>query len=280
MDVPRLGVEFDDGVIFLLDFASQHYYDIENHENIMRLKDMKDYGSHYEFVYDPSIRNLAKDQGIKVSGNTGPYKVSLKQMTRSHAYGMAECFGVDIHDIIGKTDKEFFKALLGIRERQYKEMGNPLENEMLQIRLEGRLPEIKIGEHVYIVKWDEKALIKINNQDIRIELTALCPDATGHGYDAFVDMRSGKVISGPISEESKPFIYKATIPEAETLDPVGVARQRGFGDFDLLWKYPLQKNLEAKLTAVFESSFAHQNKNEPAKVQNKEKPKKRKKMGL
>jgi hypothetical protein len=47
-----------------------------------------------------------------------------------------------------------------------------------------------------------------------------------------------------------------------------------------LWKYPLQKNLEAKLTAVFESSFAHQNKNEPAKVQNKEKPKKRKKMGL
>ena len=280
MDVPRLGVEFEDGVVFLLDFAKRLYYDSDNHNNVMRLKDMRDYGSHYQCVYDPVVRNLAKDQDIKISGDTGPYIVSLKQMTRAHAYGMAECYGVDIHEIIGRTDKEFFKGLQAIRAKQYKELGNPLENEVLRNRLNGILPEIKIGDHVYFIKWDEKALIHTTKQEVRIELGSLLLDSSGHAYNAFLDLRSGKAISGPIREDDRPFIYKATIPEAETLDPVGVARERGFGDFDLLWKYPLQQHLEAKLTAVFKSSLGYLNKNEPAKVKNNEKPKKRRRMGL
>lgn len=280
MDSAKVCVEYEDGVAFLLDFARQLYYECDNPQNVMRLCDMKDFGSHYEFVYDPSFRNLAKDQSSWGSGDTGPYLSSLKSMITYHPYGMAECFGVEMEEVIGKTDKEFFRSLPAIRARQYKELTGRLDFNLLEARLNGVLPEIKIGEEVYTVKWQERALINTARGDSRIELSELCQDYTGHAYDAFLDMRTGTAVARPFGEDCKPFIYKASIPEPEVLDPVGLARQRGFADTDLLWRYPIQSNLEAKLTAVFESSLGYLKKNEPAKVKNNEKPNKRRRIGL
>ncbi|MNK11814.1 hypothetical protein D3C87_298630 [compost metagenome] len=246
-----VSVEFDDGAMFFMDFLQRQLRECNNPGNVMRLDDMVDKGTHYEFLYDPTTNNIASEGRLDGPNPDDPYRVSLKQMSQWDLRATAHIFHMEESDFRGMTDKEFFKLPYVAELKNVTDNLDPRQVALLEDRLKGALPEIKIGHEMYEVDWANKQLHCLNENGKRINLSTMDMNADGTEYICFYNQRHGIVADPKFQQQHYPDLVMLSIPYELKLDPVGVARQYGLKDYDLLEQHPIQEKLEAKLTPVY-----------------------------
>lgn len=243
-----VSMEFDDGAIFFLDYLQRQLRELGNPTNVIRLADMLDKGTHYEFLYDPATTNIARE-GMEAGQNeTDPYRVKIMPMSQWNIGATAHIFRMEEQAFKGLTDQEFFKlpyvaALKEVTDKM------PVEQvSLLEERLKGVLPQLTIGHEQYEVDWERKCLHGVDGK--RINLNAMDMNVEGTEYVCLYNQRLGIVADPKFQQQHYPDLVKLSIPYELKLDPVGVARQYGMKDYELLGKYPLAEKLEAKFTPV------------------------------
>lgn len=97
--------------IFHIDFKNFELIDVEDKNNIIRISDMRDNGSGYEFYYDPKIKNKRGVPHRFIEKDTGPYLVRFNYLAALHPYAMAVYHHVPVGVIDARTDKEFMDKL-------------------------------------------------------------------------------------------------------------------------------------------------------------------------
>lgn len=119
--------------------------------------------------------------------------------------------------------------------------------QAVQRRVKGILPIITIVDDEYIVDWRLKELRMKDRPENIISLKNMDMDDKGSSYLCFYDKKAKAVIriGDDITELPKDAVM-LKIPYELKLDPVGVAREYGLGDTELLNRFPIQENLQAE----------------------------------
>lgn len=124
-------------------------------------------------------------------------------------------------------------------------------DQALQKRLNGILPIITIVDDEYIVDWRLKELRMKDHPENIISLQNMDTDAEGRNYLCFYNTKKKSVIRiGDDITELPKNVVMLKIPYELKLDPVGVAREYGLGDTELLNKYPIQESLQAEQVSL------------------------------
>lgn len=103
--------------IFYVDFKNFELIDAEDRKNIIRISDIRDNGSGYEFYYDPKTKNKVEVPLGFEEEDTGPYLVRFNYLAALHPYGMAIHHHVPVGVIQARTDNEFMEKLNQWKER-------------------------------------------------------------------------------------------------------------------------------------------------------------------
>jgi hypothetical protein len=246
MERELAGIMMEDQSIFYVDFIKQELRDAQHPENTIALSRMDYNGQQYSCMFDPVSRNIA-DHRLPASPDDPPYLLKVRNLTQMHPEPMARLYGVPLEEVMGKTDKEFFDGLGALREKQH--MLALLINDpvLLQQRLAGLRPELKVGQEKYCYKYEDNTLYALADPQRSIELNKLRLASSGEYYACMYDLAKGVVVKEGPPGGYGPEVASMLIPREDRIDPVGVARQRGFADHDLLYRNPIQKDLEAKI---------------------------------
>jgi len=119
---------------------------------------------------------------------------------------------------------------------------------LLEKRLSGVLPTIKIGEENYFIDWRLKELRCENDVTKTIYLPGLDMNRDGTEYLALYDLKSKTILDhGQVITKPEENLAVVRIPFELKLDPVAVAREYGMEETSLLTSFPIQPNLEAKI---------------------------------
>jgi len=130
------------------------------------------------------------------------------------------------------------------------------DQELLALRLAGRLPRISIGADDFIVDWSRKELRLEEDATKCISLENLPLTEDGKKYLCFYDPVEKAVITIPENITQMPKgIVLLEIPIEHALDPVGVARSYGQPDTFLLDIYPNKAWLTARIIPVEQSGL-------------------------
>ncbi|MET7000714.1 hypothetical protein [Chitinophaga defluvii] len=246
-------IRMKDDSIFFVDFLKRQLRDDLDERNVIPLTFEMYNGSHYEFQYDPVLRK-ALPANARLGKRANNYLVKVESLTEMCPIDMAWLYGVYVQDIEGKNDRQFFEGLPELRKKQ-AEQGKPqLRSQVLEDRLRGILPVIKIGVDKFKVNIKAHMLDCITKPDADIYFGQLNLQQDHqecfYGYWNLSERRFERYQT--ISNTNE--VALLVIPREEDLDPVGVARERGFADTDLLWCHPLQMQMEAKLEPLSENA--------------------------
>ena len=119
---------------------------------------------------------------------------------------------------------------------------------LLEKRLSGMLPTIKIGEENYIIDWRYKEIRCESDVTRIIYLPGLDMNGDGTEYLALYDLKSKIILDhGQVITKPEENLAVVRIPYELKLDPVAVARQYGMEETSLVTSFPIQPNLEAKI---------------------------------
>jgi hypothetical protein len=239
--------QLKDGSRFYVDGIKRLLRDESDPKNIIRLEHTEDVGTGYLFLYDRKIRNIAGASAIKDINKF--LVIQVPPLTRMNPMKMAELYGVDLNDVVGKTDKQFFKNLPDIRQAQ-KMMILLHDQDLITARIAGELPIAKVGDRDYVVKLKEKTLYSVQNPDKRIPYTGLIYSVNYGGYTCPYNVKTDSAGIEMLKDSNVEDLRVLVIPHELKLDPVGVAREFGFADTDLLHRFPIQKHLEVKIVPV------------------------------
>jgi hypothetical protein len=187
--------------------------------------------------------------------NVQPYQVKVRSLTEMcDVREMAWLYGVYVEDIEGKNDLQFFQELPELRKKQaeiYKDLFDP---KLLQDRLKGILPVLKIGIDEFKVNLKERTLESFKDPAKDIYFGQLDLQIDGEQcYYAYWNIPERKFERQSTGSNMNTWAL-LEIPREEDLDPVGVARERGFADTDLLCCHPLQLRMEAKMMPLSETA--------------------------
>lgn len=245
-------IEFDDGVSFEVDFINRRLRDCEIPANIIELAALGDETSHYEFYYDRDKRNIGVPLSEDGSDSETIYKVKIDQLTGIHPHGMAAIYGVDYADLAGKSDRQFFSELPGIRERQWEQVKANTDPDLLTKRLSAEQTDVTIGNDPFLFDCKRGVFQHAIKSQVRIDISRMQAVDGCNGFACFVDAWDCR----PIYENAAAFglhmLAHLQIPDPVLIDPVGIARLRGLNDTDLLYRYPVPTKVEIKLTAFSE----------------------------
>lgn len=119
------------------------------------------------------------------------------------------------------------------------------DEELLAQRLAGILPRIDIAGEPFIIDWRLKELRDARDPSVRIDLHSLPMDETGEQYLFFYNTRLKKADPpDPKTTRLPDDVVLLKIPYEMKLDPVGVAREYGLPDKELLERFPIQRELK------------------------------------
>lgn len=120
------------------------------------------------------------------------------------------------------------------------------KEEMLARRLAGILPVIDIAGHPFTVDWRLKELRPVDDFSTRLDLNRMAMNEDGTAYLCIYHLpsKSELYIQDNITELPKDAVL-LEIPYEFELDPVGVARQYGLRDTELLDDHPIIQDLKA-----------------------------------
>ncbi len=125
-----------------------------------------------------------------------------------------------------------------------------MKQALIDKRLRGELPIIEIDGDKYIIDWRLKELRCQSDISKRIDLSRMDMNTEGTAYIGFYNTRDKQVLYNEHEIPNTENIAVLSIPYELKLDPVGVARQYGLEDTELLKTYPIQEDLKAKLIPV------------------------------
>jgi hypothetical protein len=236
--------EIENGSNFYVDCIKRLMRDEKDPDNIIRLEHTHDIGEGYLFHYDRKIRNIA-------SGplGRGINEILLPPLTSIDPEKMAYLYGVNLEDVAGKTDRQFFEDLPDIRQAQ-RLMIVLQDQDLIAARIAGELPVAKVGGRDYVVKLREKMLYSVQNPDKWIPFTDLIYSVNSGGYTCPYNIKTDSAGIEILKDSSVEDLRVLIIPHDRVLDPIGVARELGFADTDLLHRFPIQKHLEVKIVPV------------------------------
>lgn len=121
----------------------------------------------------------------------------------------------------------------------------------LKARLDGQLPTIRIIDQDYYIDWRLRELRMKEDASKVLKLSDMGMDRKGNHYLCFYDAEQKSAVQIPNTITEMPTgVVVIKIPYELKLDPVGVAREFGLGDTELLKKFPIQKNLVAEVIAL------------------------------
>lgn len=131
-----------------------------------------------------------------------------------------------------------------------------VNDEKLRDRLAGKLPTIAIGNDEFIVDWRLKELRKKDHPEVRLNLKNMEMNDSGTAYLCMYDWKAEKEYAFDRHITALPQDVTALeIPYELKLDPVGVAREYGLNDVDMLEKYPIQEGLSARVIPLSETAL-------------------------
>lgn len=235
----QLPIHVIEGTRFIVDLQQGELRQEDRPENVISFKDMQYKESHYTFEYDQSTKNLP------FSFTADPkniIEVQVPPMVKLDPEGMAEKYKVSVTSLQDKSDFDII-----------------VDKELLQERLNGKLPIINIAGRDFIIDFQLKELRPKDNFSTSIRLHELHYSLYEEKYLAFYHIASHKIIEiDPARIKELPQgVVQIEIPFERKLDPVAAAREYGVDYKDMLVKYPIHKNLEAKVIPIEKTSLPY-----------------------
>jgi hypothetical protein len=268
-------MEFEDGASFYVDFVGRQLCDFDVPWNSIKLSELEDKGTHYEFYYDKNTRNIGKSLSSDSGDSETIYKVQVGQLVDLHPHAIAAIYGVDLDDLRGRNDAQFFKVLPEIRARQWEQVKATVDLHALDARIkQERLPTVIIGNERFGFNGEKNIFYHSDKSHVLIELAYMQPTPERDGYACFVDVDDCSPVYKNVAGHNPDSLAYLKVPEPEVIDPVGVARRRGFKDTDLLYAYPLVDGREMKIKPLSDRA-ALTIKNKPSNNISKEQRRKR-----
>ncbi len=122
------------------------------------------------------------------------------------------------------------------------------DSELLDRRLSGILPRIDIAGQQFIVDWKQRELRMESDPGKCIGLNGMPMSEDGERYLCLYDFKANTVLHFTDRTIEMPQNMVALeIPSELKLDPVGVARECGLADTFMLDRYPILRDLKARV---------------------------------
>lgn len=211
--------------------GTKHLFDIEQlaliekdrPEKKLFFEQMKDCGTHYEFVYNLNSKRLDRERTLRgidayITGKHSFAKVQVPRMGEIDPIGMSKKYGCTLDDIRQKSDFEII-----------------VDQEKFQKRLNGEPVSIDIAGKIYDVDISNNILRPqdgIGNEISfdKLHKTALY-DNEHHSYLVIYNRVKGEVEQSDLF--SKPQDYAIVeIPQQQFLDPIGFNIENGYDPKD------------------------------------------------
>jgi len=219
------------GKQFIVDVAKTEIRQLGEPQNTISFNDMIDCGNQYTFLYDTRLQGTPRADSQDPSSFV---QINIPSMVQLDPVGMAEKYGKTVEEIKGKTDFEVM-----------------VDPKLLEKRLGGKLPLIDIAGNTYIIDLRLKELRLESDPFNRINLRNLEFSSDGEHYQFYYNSSSKQALTtSPSLSPYQDGISFIEIPNDLGLDPVQVAREYKIDTNDLLRRYPIQKDLKAKVTPL------------------------------
>jgi len=132
-----------------------------------------------------------------------------------------------------------------------------INQDLVDLRLQGQLPKIKISDRSFIIDWRLKELRAVDNPGHSISMKHLPLTPDGESYYFFLHEPSLRLVSiGENITRLPKDVVLVEIPNELKLDPIGVAREFGLQDTEMLATFPIQRDLTAKVTPLQDTALA------------------------
>lgn len=229
-----------EGTIFEVDIETQRLVEQANPANSISFIDqMTDKGTHYEMYYDLERKNQY-DTTMRPYESDDWDGIKIPKLIDLDPVGMAEKYGCTVAQLQGKTD---FEVIV-----------NP---EDLSLRHQGVLPLIEIGvDQLFIIELEKQQLRHLENDQIVLNLKDFDLSGDGLQYIGFYNPEKREIVDiDPHLTEFPDNVVKIVLPSEIGLDPVATAQIYGINERDLLRRYPMQKEMKAKIIPLSETGI-------------------------
>lgn len=219
---------------FVVDVDQQVLRQTNNLANeISFISDMQDRGTHYHLLYDLEAWRAAAhpfdQRRIRV--------IEVPQLTALDPLGMSEKYGIAQNLLQGKADFEVM-----------------VDQSLLELRRRGVLPRIDLAGTDFIIDVHRHELRHDGYPVISLKSFEISGD--GWQYEAFYHPGLKQVVEiDPKLTEFPGGVIKLEIPNEIGLDPVATAGEYGIDERELLRRYPIRKDLKAKIVPLSETSI-------------------------
>lgn len=122
-----------------------------------------------------------------------------------------------------------------------------LADKAVMERIAGRLPEIEIDFHPYVVDLKFNELRHAYNPSIRLDLNDFHPIEAGRFYQAYFNKETQMIVDPEKEKGNLNDIYLLQIPNELGLDPVFIAQKAGVKETFFLPHYPIEGKLKGNL---------------------------------
>jgi len=220
-----------EGVIFIVDAAKDALIELSDFKNELHFSEMAYTDTHYRLQYQPDYRRMATERDV----TEGRYiTIKLPHLTALDPEGMAQKYGKEPADLLGKTDYEVM-----------------VDSAAVAQRMKGELPRVEIlGQTFYadlrmqsLRPKDDFSTPGLLVKDLN---SFLSPDGTH--YRVPMDLESRKIY--PVEWEKLTDIPRGVmlvdIPTIERLDPVGFAREHQINPRQFLRNHPPKQEQSAE----------------------------------
>lgn len=225
-----------EGLDFEVDIDKQVFRQINNPEHeISFITQMTDLGDHYMLAFDTITKTA-------VHGDHDPKAIRpiiIPPLSELDPEGMAAKYGVSVELLKGKKDFEII-----------------VDPEALELRRQGVLPVVNIAGDDFVFDLRLQELRHKENFHPVISMASLDLTSDGWHYEAFYHPYMKQIVS--IDRKLLEFpdgVIKIKLPNELVLDPVGTARQYQMNEYELLRRYPIQKELKAELISLAETDI-------------------------
>jgi hypothetical protein len=228
-------------VIYMINQTS---YEVDIHKQVLRqtnrqaneisfIRDMIDMGYCYHLVYDQQ-----SDTNTYMEPDGQRYRlVSVPQMTMLDPEGMSDKYDQPTVQIRGRPDFEVI-----------------VDHELLAQRKQGILPEIDVAGQRFIVDLALHELRHAYGFTPALNLLSFTISDDGNHFEAYYHPVLKQIVELDLKLLELPeHVIKLKIPNEIGLDPYGAAKIYGMDEYEVLRRYPPQKDLKAEVIPLSET---------------------------
>ena len=226
------------GTLFDIDYQNKEFIEVNNRQNRISFDKLSESDGFYEGLYHMIDKNCLS-----------------RNVLVGDVYFDEEVTEIRIPKRIMDNDYPDQNTARAINDESYLNDYGVLEmDDRIANRLQGMLPRIDIAGDTFIVDWRLQELRHEHDLSSIINLKFLPVSSDGNSYLSYYHVVSKQTVQpDPDIREMPPHVVMIEIPREMTLDPVGVARQYGLKDTQLLRTYPIRDNLKPTVKSLSET---------------------------